>query len=134
MESIYSASEYQSADVNVYLSVDFSSILVFPKNVSRVLSKCQTVWTQIRPDKMSGLIGVQTVCKTTKVTTSTERANITFVVTNSMDPNQAQRFVRPDLDPNCLTLLTDFFGKVNFDKRSTTKKKQNYPASYLVKD
>ena len=107
----------------------------FPKNVSRVLSKCQTVRTQIRPDKMSGLIGVQTVCKTTKVTTNTERAKFTFVVTNSMDPNQARRFVRPDLDPNCLTLLKDFFLKKSIlIKDQLQKKMQNYPACYLVKD
>ena len=36
---------------------------LFRKILSGTPSECQTVWTQIRPDKMSGLIWVQTVCK-----------------------------------------------------------------------
>ena len=43
----------------------------------------QTVWFQIRPDILSGLIWVQTVCKgyqqMTKVTTSGERGNDAYV-------------------------------------------------------
>ena len=43
----------------------------FSKISLRIPSECQTVWVQIRPDKTSGLIWVQTVCKgyqhTTKV-------------------------------------------------------------------
>ena len=45
------------------------------------------------------------------------RLLITFA--NSLDPNQAQQFVGPDLDPNCLTLmvfLKDIFEKKNFDE------------------
>ena len=45
------------------------------------------------------------------------RLLITFA--NSLDPNQAQRFVGPDLDPNCLTLmvfLKDIFEKKIFDE------------------
>ena len=45
------------------------------------------------------------------------RLLITFA--NSLDPNQAQQFVGPDLDPNCLTLmvfLKDIFEKENFDE------------------
>ena len=49
----------------------------FKKNLSGMPSECQTVWIQIRPDVLSGLIWVQTVCKgyqqTTKVATSGER-------------------------------------------------------------
>ena len=48
-------------------------------NFLGIPSQCQTVWTQIRPDVLSGLIWVQTVCKgyqqTTKVATSGERVN-----------------------------------------------------------
>ena len=36
---------------------------VFRKILSGMPSQCQTVWIQIRPDKLSGLIWVQTVCK-----------------------------------------------------------------------
>ena len=35
----------------------------FSKNSLGIPSDCQTVWTQIRPDNMSGLIWVQFVCK-----------------------------------------------------------------------
>ena len=46
-------------------------------NIFQEYHQCQTVWIQIRPDVLSGLIGVQTVCKgyqqTTKVATSGER-------------------------------------------------------------
>ena len=35
----------------------------FQKNLSRIPSECQTVWIQIRPDILSGLIQVHTVCK-----------------------------------------------------------------------
>ena len=54
------------------LSVDFFFFkLIFSKNLLGILSECQTVWIQIRPDLLSGLIGV---CKcyqqTTKLATS----------------------------------------------------------------
>ena len=45
------------------------------------------------------------------------RLLITFA--NSLDPDQAQHNVRPDLDSNCLTLmvfLKEFFEKVDFKK------------------
>ena len=51
--------------------------ILFHKNLSGIPSECQTVWIQIRPDKMLGLIWVQTVCKgyqlMKKVTTREER-------------------------------------------------------------
>ena len=51
----------------------------FQKNLSGIPSECQTVWIQIRPDILSGLIWVQTVCKgykqATEVATSVERVN-----------------------------------------------------------
>ena len=46
---------------------------------------------------------------------------------NSLDPDQARRFVGPDLDPNCLTLWwysgNTFWKKVNFEEKDpqTTK-------------
>ena len=47
------------------------------KSVTLYISGCQTVWVQIRTDKMSVLIRIQTVCKcvqpTTKVAASKER-------------------------------------------------------------
>ena len=51
--------------------------LNFSKNLSGIPSECLTVWIQIRPDILSGLIWVQTVCKgyqqMTKVATRGER-------------------------------------------------------------
>ena len=41
----------------------FFKINFFRKIISEILSECQTDWTQIRPDIISGLIWVQTVCK-----------------------------------------------------------------------
>ena len=50
---------------------------LFQKCLSGIPSECQTLWIQIRPDVLSGLILVQTVCKgyqqTTKVANSGER-------------------------------------------------------------
>ena len=44
-------------------SADFFQNQLFQKLLSGKPSKCQTVWIQIRPDILSGLIWVQTVCK-----------------------------------------------------------------------
>ena len=45
-------------------SVDFFFFkLIFQKNPTEIASECQTVWIQIRPEVLSGLIWVQTICK-----------------------------------------------------------------------
>ena len=44
-------------------SADFFQNQLFQKILSAITSECQTVCTQIRPDILSGLIWVQTVCK-----------------------------------------------------------------------
>ena len=53
------------------------------KNLSEIPSECQTVWIQIRPDVLFGLIWVQTLCKgyqqMTKVATSRERVNKSMI-------------------------------------------------------
>ena len=52
------------------LSADFfHDQLFFLKILSGIPSECQTVWIQIRPDILSGLIWVQTVCKGYQQTT-----------------------------------------------------------------
>ena len=59
------------------LYVDFFLKWTFSKKSFRNTSECQTVWVQVRPDILSGLIWVQTVSKgykqTTKVATNGER-------------------------------------------------------------
>ena len=53
---------------------------LFPNILSGIISGCQTVWIQIRPNILSGLIWVQTVCKDypqkTKVVISRQIVNI----------------------------------------------------------
>ena len=44
-------------------SADFFQNQLFRKNLSGIPSEWQTVWIQIRPNILSGLIWVQTVCK-----------------------------------------------------------------------
>ena len=45
------------------MSADFFQIQLFQKILSEISTWCQTVWIQIRPDILSGLIWVQIVCK-----------------------------------------------------------------------
>ena len=45
------------------LSADFIQNQLFKKILPGIPSDCQTDWIQIRPDVLSGLIWVQTVCK-----------------------------------------------------------------------
>ena len=58
-------------------SADFIQNELLKKNISVTLSECQTVWILIRPDILSGLIWIQTVCKdhqqTTKFATGRQR-------------------------------------------------------------
>ena len=42
---------------------DFFQNQLFGKIISGIPSECQTDWVQIRPDILSGLIWVQSVCK-----------------------------------------------------------------------
>ena len=44
-------------------SADFEKNQLFWKDLSGIPSECQTDWIQIRPNVLSGLIWVQTVCK-----------------------------------------------------------------------
>ena len=46
-------------------SVDFFQNKLFQRIFSGLPLECQTVWIKIRPDKMSSLILIQTVCQQT---------------------------------------------------------------------
>ena len=50
-------------------SAEFFQNQLFHEIVSEIPSECQTVWIQIRPDIMSGLIWVQSDCKGYEQTT-----------------------------------------------------------------
>ena len=52
-----------------------------------------------------------------------------MIFANSLDQDQAQQNVRPDLDPNCLTLQW-YFENANFEKNSRQQKSiYNNPAA-----
>ena len=67
-------------------------ILLFGYWIFSLPSRCQTVWIQIRPNILSGLICVQNVCKfyqqTTKLATSGQRVKYktTFDITFWLKP------------------------------------------------
>ena len=50
-------------------SADLFQNQLFRKILSGIPSECQTDWIQIRPDVLSGLIWVQSVCKSYQQTT-----------------------------------------------------------------
>ena len=60
----------------------FFKLTFLQKYLSGIPSECQTVWIQIKPGVLPGLIWVQTVCKgyqqTTKVATSMETVKTLF--------------------------------------------------------
>ena len=60
--------------------------------------------------------------------TSGDFCCLLITLANSLDPDQARRNVGPDLDPNCLVFLKDFFYKVNLKKKIHRQSMQNYPA------
>ena len=69
-------------------STDFSSNQLFRKNKQSVMpSECQIVWVQIRPDVLSGLIWVQTVCKGYQQTTPVGKVK------------HLERFLWPNIKP-----------------------------------
>ena len=51
-------------------SADFFQNQLFQKILSGIPSECQMVWILIRPDVLSGLIWVKTVCKDHQQTTN----------------------------------------------------------------
>ena len=99
-------------------SIDFFQNQLVQKFLSGISSECQTDWIQIRPDVLSGLIWVQTVCKGfapsrlfmlycrllifSKSTFTKNSFRNTIWVSNRLDPDQVRHFVGHDLGPNCL--------------------------------
>ena len=60
-------------------SADFFKINFLKKNLSAITPECQTDWNQIRPDFLSGLILVQSVCKGYEQTAIVDK-ELTFVL------------------------------------------------------
>ena len=60
-------SDYMLLEITInslfFFVINFFLNLLFLKNLSGIPSECRTVWIQIRPDVLSGLIQIQTVCK-----------------------------------------------------------------------
>ena len=65
--------DFREDNLILLSSADFLQNYNFLKIFSGILSKCQTVWNQIRPDVMSGLIWVQIVYKGCQQTTPAGR-------------------------------------------------------------
>ena len=65
-------------------SVGFFQSGLFQKILSGTLGECQTVWIQIRTDKMSVLIWVQTVCKGYQQTTNVPASMVTLIVVTNV--------------------------------------------------
>ena len=61
------------------LPADYFHNQLFRKILSGIQSECQTVWNQIRPDILSGLIRFQTVCKSNQQTTLGDLVLTAFV-------------------------------------------------------
>ena len=59
-------------------SADFFQNQLFRKILLGITLDCQTVWTQTRPDVLSALILVQTICKGYQQTTLVGKANNQF--------------------------------------------------------
>ena len=59
----------------IFFKIDF-----YKKMISRIPSECQTFWIQIRPNVMSGLIWVQTVCKNYQQTTLVDKELTLFIL------------------------------------------------------
>ena len=60
------------------LLILFSKSTFLKKNLSGTPSECQAVWIPIRPDVLSGLIFVQSVCKGDEQTTRVGDASVLF--------------------------------------------------------
>ena len=107
----------------IFLKINFFE----KKKLSGIPSDCQTVWIQIRPDVLSGLIRVQTVCESYQQTTLGNKelnmhtvSPVIFFKINFFDfffrntirvsyglvPDKARRIVGPDLGQNCLKKLS----------------------------
>ena len=99
----------------------FFLINFFKQNLSGIPSECLTAWVQIRSDKNSGLVWVQTVCKgyqqMTKVATSRERVKsyqncVRVIMKNSevsrlqLDAIECRTWSASTLFAICPTVLT----------------------------
>ena len=65
--------------MNISSTAEFCTNYFFGKILSGIPLECETVWIQIRPDKMSGLIWVQTVCEGYHQMTVPGKALISFL-------------------------------------------------------
>ena len=63
MEANGTAHCIKTKKLNELSSADFFQNQLFSKILSEIPSECQTVGIQTKPDILSGLIWVQTVCK-----------------------------------------------------------------------
>ena len=64
----------------------------------------RTIEKEQSPMYYLGLYAVSRVWSVKKFPISDDFCRLLMTFANSLDPDQAQHYVGPDLDPNCLTL------------------------------
>ena len=69
--------------------------------LSGIPSECQTVWIKIRPDIMSGLIEVQTVCKGYQQTALVGKELLPLKIFPSLPPEKKIKNRWVHLAPSC---------------------------------
>ena len=95
-------------------SADIFQNQLFRKILSGISYECQTVWTQIRPDILSGLIWVQTICKLMpRQSSSTPIKYVNYLIVISINTNENCRNKR-----NCVK-------RKNKEKRRSKLKSKN---------
>ena len=78
------------------LSADFFQSQLFQKIISRIPSQCQTVWIQIKPDILSGLIWVQTICKSYQQMTLVSLTDQLYICRKNLGPEHcALNLIKP---------------------------------------
>ena len=97
LQKLYSSYNYDCfSNFACFLSsADFFQNQLFGKIISGIPSECQTVWNQIRPDVLSGLIWVQTVCEGYQQTTLVGKEFYDYF-SNYQDLSKSIRAIRED--------------------------------------
>ena len=75
-------------DNNFLSSADFFQNQLFRKILSGLPLQCQTVWIQIKPDALSGLIWVETVNKGYQQTTLVEKRKMVICFNDKLTISQ----------------------------------------------
>ena len=100
-------------------SADFFQNHLFQKNLSGIQTECQRVWIQIRPNIVSGLIWVLTVCKNYQQMTLVDKA------VTVLDCNIGHYKMLITSPNNCVCCRQLTFAKFTFFKKFFQKNYQS---------